>query len=433
VQVAPGVLTVTGTNSSNDDVSITFTSSTQFSVTSGGTTTSYSTSSFDQVAYNAPDDGTFSEFIFDDPSDLLTAFQSLGSTSITVGSFSFQANGVTNLYLYGGPGSTATVNVDNGGSDSSNFFVVDTKNDYSYIADPGTGAYSELSGFGSETVTGSAGTTYAYIYSTSQASTVASPTQTTFTVGGVTSTLGNFPQVYVVGAADGTDNITLDSSGGTFVGTPQFSYVGGTSNGSTFLLGALYAANVTGQASTGGKDTAVFYSYPNDKFDGTPGTSALAGGTTNALGSSVNFVSQALGFSGVSVFESGSGSDVADLNSPGGGSYFGTPLASTLSVGGITITVNTYFVSNSQSAAIPGQIVLTGQGDGTDSATIEDSTGNNALVASGSTATLTTALGSLSIDKFGSVTANQQIGSHDTVHEDSIDFALQLEGNWTHV
>src|SRR6185437_5459408 len=126
-----------------------------------------------------------------------------------------------------------------GGSSSSSFFVVDTVHGYSYIADPGSGAYSELSGFGSETVTGSMGTTYAYIYSTSHASTVASPGRTTFTGGGMTATLSNFPQVYVVGAKDGTDSVTLDSSGGTFVSSPQFSYVGGTSNSSHFLLGAI--------------------------------------------------------------------------------------------------------------------------------------------------------------------------------------------------
>jgi hypothetical protein len=29
------------------------------------------------------------------------------------------------------------------------------------------------------------------------------------------------------------------------------------------------------------------------------------------------------------------------------------------------------------------------------------------------------------------VTANQQIGTHDTVHADAIDFTLQTVGNWT--
>jgi hypothetical protein len=377
--------------------------------------------------YNAPT-GSFSTFVFDDPSDPITANQSLGSTTISEGSLQFQANGATNLYLYGGPGSSATVDVSNGGSSSSNFFVVDTAQNYSYIADPGTGAYSELSGFGSETITGSAGTTYAYIYSTSHASTVASPAQTTFTVGGVTSTLSNFPQVYVVGAKDGTDSVTLDSSGGTFVSSPSFSYVGGTSNGTSFLLGALYAANVTAQAA-GSNDNAVFYSYPDDTFTGTPGTSSLVGSTTNIAGSSVNFVSQALGFNSVSVFESGAGTDLANLTSSGDGSLFGTSTADSLTVGTSTITVNTYFVNGGQIVALPGQIAVTGVG--TDTADIYDSPGNNALTASNSTATLTTSLGSLTINKFASVTANQQNGTNDTVHQSAIDFALQTVGNWT--
>ena len=146
-------------------------------------------------------------------------------------------------------------------------------------------------------------------------------------MGGVTSTLSNFPQVYVVGAADGTDSVTLDSSGGTFVSSPSFSYAGGTANGESFLLGALYAANVRAQAA-GTSDTAVFYSYPNDKFTGTPGTSSLAGSTTNVAGTTVNFVSQANGFQFGLGLRVGSGTDVAELTSPGDGSFFGTSTAS---------------------------------------------------------------------------------------------------------
>ena len=62
----------------------------------------------------------------------------------------------------------------------------------------------------------------------------------------------------------------------------------------------------------------------------------------------------------VSVFESGAGTDVADLTSPGNGSFFGTSTASTLTVGTSTITVNTYFVSSGQTVAVPGQVVVTG-------------------------------------------------------------------------
>ena len=100
---------------------------------------------------------------------------------------------------------------------------------------------------------------------------------------------------------------------------------------------------------------------------------------------------------------------MANLTSPGNGSFFGTDSASTLSVGTSIITVNSYFLNRAQAVvAVPSQIVVTGKGDGTDTASIYDAPGNNALTASGSTATLTTALGSLSINKFGSVTANKQ-------------------------
>ena len=43
-------------------------------------------------------------------------------------------------------------------------------------------------------------------------------------------------------------------------------------------------------------------------------------------------------------------------------------------------------------------------------------------------------LGTLSINKSGNVTANQENGATDTVHEGAIDFALiQTVGNWTSV
>jgi hypothetical protein len=80
---------------------------------------------------------------------------------------------------------------------------------------------------------------------------------------------------------------------------------------------------------------------------------------------------------------------------------------------------------------VPGQIVVTGAGNGTDSATVYDAPGDNALTASGSTATLTTSLGSLTINKFGNVTADMQNGSDDTVHQAAIDFTLSTVGHWT--
>ena len=79
--------------------------------------------------------------------------------------------------------------------------------------------------------------------------------------------------------------------------------------------------------------------------------------------------------------------------------------------------------------ALPRQIVVTGVGN--DTADIYDTSGNNARNASGSTATLTTSLSGLTSNKFGSVTANKENGTNDTVHEGAIDFALSTVGNWT--
>ena len=144
--------------------------------------------------------------------------------------------------------------------------------------------------------------------------------------------MSNFPQVYVVGAADGTDSVTLDSSGGTFVSTPSFSYASGTVERRELPVGGLVRGECHGP---GGRQQrygrflqlSVGYLHRRDRHQ------FARRQHTNVAGSSVNFVSQASGYSSVSVFESGAGTDTANLTSPGSGSFFGTSTASTLTVG----------------------------------------------------------------------------------------------------
>jgi hypothetical protein len=428
---AKGIITINGTSNSNN-IALTFTDASDFILAiNTATPLSYPTGLALGLIYNGPS-GAFSKLIFDDPFNVYSATQSFAATDLLRSAFLCDANNVGNLYIYAPTNgkSTATIAVaDTAGS--NNFFADATNSDYSYIADPGTSTYSELSGFGSESIAGSGGATYAYIYSTSGGKGVEQPDQTTFTSIGVTSTLSSFPQVYLVGASDGSDSATLDAAGGTFVATPGFSYVDATANGVSYLLGALYCAKVTAQASTGGGDKAIFYSYPNNQFNGTTSvTSALAGSTTNGAGAAYNFSAQAAGFATVAVFESGAGTDAAMLTSPGDGVFVEMPTVSILTVGASTITVNTYLIGN-LAVPVAGAIVVTGNHDGTDSATIYDAPGNNALTASGSSATLTTSLGSVSINKFSSVTANKQNGTNDTVHiAAAIDFVLSDPG-WT--
>jgi len=241
--------------------------------------------------------------------------------------------------------------------------------------------------------------------------------------------LNNFPQLYVVGASDGTDSVTLHSAGGGFVGAPSFSYVSGSVGSSPFLIGALYAANVTAVA-TNPTDSAYFYSYASDTFNGAQGTSSLTGNASEFAGFS-SFVTQATGFQSVTVQESGSGSDVANLTSPGNGTFTATPAVSTLVVSGITVvTVNTFVDMDGSLVAVPSTVNIMGNADGSDTADLYDDAGANALVAEGNEATLTTALSTVAVTQFGTVNAIKQNGSSDTVHQAAIDFVLSALG-WT--
>ncbi len=121
------------------------------------------------------------------------------------------------------------------------------------------------------------------------------------------------------------------------------------------------------------------------------------------------------------------------MTSPGKGQFFGTATASTLSVGSSTITVNTFLLTD-DTTPVAGTIVVTGNHDGTDTATINDSPNTNTLTAGGSMAQFKTAIASqTTINKFGSVTVNDQNGTNDTVHKDAIDFTLATVGNWTNI
>ncbi len=352
----PSQLAIDATAQTND-VEVAFTDSSHFTVTINGLTSmTYSTSTATSFVYNGAS-GVVSVGIFVDDFNTYTATQTLASTQVTRRGFGFAGNNVTNLYVYSVIGSTATVTVGTG--TGANYFALVATGDYEYIADPVLGIYSELSGFGSQSVTGSGGATYAYVYSTTDGSGVGDPAGSTYAVSGHTTTLDDFPQVYFVGSSDGTDAITLNSAGGKFVGTPGFSYASGTFAGTSFLVGALYAASVKTQAASSA-DTAYFYSYANNTFQGTPGTvSSLSGMTSNVKSQNVSFIAQALGYSDVTVLESGSDTDVANLTSPGGGDFIEVPTVSTLAVGTNMITVNTYVVSNGTNVAVAATISAT--------------------------------------------------------------------------
>jgi choline dehydrogenase-like flavoprotein len=181
--------------------------------------------------------------------------------------------------------------------------------------------------------------------------------------------------------------------------------------------------------ATNPSDSAFFYSYDSDVFNGSPAESTLTGSAAG-FASFSSFAVAATGFQSVTVEESGDGADVANLSSPGGGVFVSTPTVSTLAINGVTvITVMTLFSNNGTFQAAPSQVNVTGAG--TDTAYLYDGTGSNSLVASGNTATLTREENSVSVSQFGLVIAEQTLGNEDTVSEQALDFALRLIGNWT--
>jgi hypothetical protein len=392
-------------------LNVTFTDATHFVVTYDGQTSYYTTASVNDIAFT----GTTGPetVIFSDPNNAYTAAETLGAVHMTTSGFTFDANGVTDLYVYANSQSTATVNVPSG----PNFFVGVANPNYSYVY--GGGIFSEAAGFGSVSATGQGSSTYAYLYSASHASVVADPTTgSKLTAGSLSVDATGFPQVYAVGASDGTDSITLDSDGTKFVGSPLFSYVTDSQGNSpgTFIIGALYFASVKAQASSSVTDTAYFYSYGQDAFSGTPTLSELSG--SNSMFS--NFAVQAAGYNSVTVWASGSGADSASLTSPGNGTFVSTASYDTLTVGASSIQVIGY-----------SSVLATGAHNYTDVAYVYDTSGNNTLSTQGTSAILTTSSYTVTVDRFGKVIATQQSGD-DTVHSVSaIDYALQTIGNWT--
>ena len=106
-------------------------------------------------------------------------------------SFVFDANDVTTLYVYASDASsTATITAGQG--TGSNFFVGVAAGDYSYIADPSENIYSECRASEMKQSAVRSGTTYAYVYSTSQASFLGDAAGSTLTAAGLTATLNAF-------------------------------------------------------------------------------------------------------------------------------------------------------------------------------------------------------------------------------------------------
>lgn len=420
--------TLTISGSSHDMVQVTFIDRGDYRVTVNGASTVYSTAQYNDLAYTGPA-GSVSQLVFNDSYNTYSATQSPADTRLVSSTFEFDASEVSVLTVYGRSSSTANVSL--AGSSGGSFFVVDASSRGAYVADPTAGLFSELVGFGSETVSG-APSTYGYLYSVAGAAFLGRASGSTFSTASQRYDLAGLPQLYAVGAAGGGDSLALDSGGGTFVGTPDFSYVNTILSGATYLVGTLYGAQVSAVASSSA-DAAYFYSYPGDVFTGASGSATLSGSSASSTGGTATFSASASGFYTVGVFESGSGTDTARLTSSGGATLTVTPTVTTLSLGTGSITINTFYAvtSGSSTTFAPLAADIQVSGTSTDTAILNDATGANRLTATGNSATLTTPTSTYAVDGFGQISARASSGTNDVDQLSALDFALATVGSWT--
>ncbi len=187
------------------------------------------------------------------------------------------------------------------------------------------------------------------------------------------------------------------------------------SSSSASMRSALASTNSTAEAqiTQNGSVVTVQGTSGDDHFEFTAGavtTIKINGVTRQFSAGSVSSI----------VFNGGGGNDTATLTGSSGDDVADLALGSgTLTLGQLSVTVNDV-----------SSLVVNG-GGGDDSATLHDSALSDALQAGGNDLTLSNELNVVtSLVAFGRVQAISANGGRDTAHVESVDFALEQQGNW---
>lgn len=411
-------LTSTGTTVTTE---VKFTSATQFVVIQNGTQIgSYDTSTIDHVVFTGA--ATTDTFIYSDSFNPLTASATMKSAHVNSSNAFLDVSNSANIYIYGNSQSSAVLDDVSGA-----FFMVGVSGPsgnsgnyngtYDYLA--GSNQYSEVASFQDVVGVGVATPNYAYIYSTGGATATGNSISSDIIVGSqLAISVNTFPQQYIVGASDGSDHITLNSSGGQFVASSSadsdYAYITNTSGlAPAFFVLAFEAQNIVGNSSGAG-DTAYFYSAAGNNLTFGQSQATIAG-SNNAVS---NFTIQANNFKTVYALASNTANEDVTLQSSGNGTLVSASNYVTLSAGGTMIEVIGY------------KSVTANGSNSSNTANLYDAAGSNVLTAAGSQAELVTPIQTVIVNNFASVLAYDVNGTNDVAHVSSVDYALQLIGNW---
>lgn len=223
-----------------------------------------------------------------------------------------------------------------------------------------------------------------------------------------------FANVYAYSA--GGDQAWLYGGTGTnaLSESPLESYMSTDANGTTVMNVAEYFPVVYGYAA-GANDIAYFYGSPEQyAFVATGAYTYISGAINNG-----SFFDEAVGFT--QSYAQGGGQGIAYLyDTPGDDTFVGTSTYAYMSGGGVFNEADGFSLVEAFSSS-----------GGNDTAWLYDSPGTNAFTGSGGSATLDSGSTSLDTSGFAMVDAVQSQGSDDTKQVDMVDYALTFYGDWT--
>jgi len=288
-----GTLDISGTANA-DQVTVNFSSATNFAVTLNGTTTNYTTAQFSQINFDGL--AGLDTVTVVTPSGADAATLTTSGATITGANYSLALANTEVKYFFGDLLDSATF------SDSSGADQLYQLPDYSVMLDGTASYYNQVIGFGSSSATATSGVDLVLVYGTGGNDTyTASTTASSLTGGGYTLAANNFDQVYTFGGG-GVDAVTFTGSTGNdvYYGLDGYSVV----VSSSFLQYMVGFATVVANANGGAADGAIFFDGAgNDVLNGDPTTASFIGTTFN---------NRANGFDQVFVFST-SGLDTANL------------------------------------------------------------------------------------------------------------------------
>jgi len=403
--VPPPTLNVPSTPG-DDQISIQFTSPTDYLVTFGGFTDFYTTAMFPQISFDGQGGN-----------DTVLIFTPTGADSVTLNQSSATVMGtnygisLTNTefkYVFGDAADSATF-TDTAGNDQLYQLP-----GYTLMLDGTLSYYNQVINFGATTANATQGADLAIVLGTpSSDSYTATTSSSTMSSPGLTLVANAFDQVFTFGAG-GSDTGTFSgsSSDELFYGLGGYGFQVVTSG--SFLQYFVGFNQVTAFAGTG-NDSAVFYDAGgNDTFIGYPSGSGMSG---------AGYSDTAVSFDNVYALATGGGVDTANLDGADDNDIL-TGYADVTSL----FRPGVYLIQ----AFNFKQVNAVMSGAGTDLAELVDTVGGAVLNASGSSAEITYASGNkILVSAFDLVFAKNQSGIANTkTVAPQLAYLLTFEGNW---